>query len=50
MTGEDVKHLDKVLPITPWTSLNLEGDNDIQRFKKEVKNDMYHEQGTILEQ
>ena len=31
VTGEDVKHLDKVLPITPWTSLNLEGDNDIEK-------------------
>ena len=25
--GEKVKHLEKVLPITPWTSLNLSGEN-----------------------
>ena len=31
VTAEEVKHLEKVLPITPWTSLNLEGDNDIEK-------------------
>ena len=25
--GEDVKHMEKVLPITPWTSLDLICEN-----------------------
>ena len=33
ITGDEAKHLEKVLPITPWTSLNLSGDNDIEREK-----------------
>ena len=27
--GEDVKHMEKVLPITPWTSLGLGGENSM---------------------
>ena len=36
MIGEDVKHLEKVLPITPWTSMNLRSENGmIEKEKKQ---------------
>ena len=27
--GEDVERMEKVLPITPWTSLGLSGENSM---------------------
>ena len=47
--GEYVKHMEKVLPITPWTSLDLSGEKGHDRERKETNNEMKHEQRTILE-
>ena len=38
--GEYVKHLEKVLPITPWTSLDLSCEKLHDRLRKEIKNEM----------